>query len=51
MQAMLYYFDSSNELAKLGLRDHSHGSLLSSYLMLEKRIHSDLLTYLNFYLI
>ena len=40
VQAMLYYFDSGNELATLGLRDHSHGSLLSSYLMLEKRIHS-----------
>ena len=38
--AMLHYYDSSSELAWLGIRDRSHGSLLSSYLMLEKLIHS-----------
>ena len=37
--AMLHYYDSSRELAGLGIRDRSHGSLLSSFLMLEKLIH------------
>ena len=37
--AMLHYYDSSRELAWLGIRDRSHGSLISSFLMLEKLIH------------
>ena len=40
MPAMLHYYDSSTELSWLGIRDRSHGSLLSSYLMLEKLIHN-----------
>ncbi|KAL7552056.1 hypothetical protein ACHAWF_015258 [Thalassiosira exigua] len=34
--AMQNYFDSSMSLASLGVRDKSHGRLISSYLMLEK---------------
>jgi len=39
IKAMVHYFDSGSELARLGVRDRAHGSLLSSYLMLEKRMH------------
>jgi class 3 adenylate cyclase len=39
VQAMLHYYDSGIELARLGVRDRAHGSLLSAYLMLEKRMH------------
>lgn len=37
--AMLHYFDSSDALASLGVRDKAHGRLLSAYLMLEKVLH------------
>ena len=36
--ALLYFFDSSTELARLGVRDKSHGSLLSAYSMFEQRL-------------
>lgn len=39
VQAMLKYFSSGTELARLGIRDRAHGSLLSAYLMFERRIH------------
>lgn len=31
--ALLHYYDSSAQLASLGVRDKSHGRLLSSYLV------------------
>jgi len=34
--AMLHYYESSNALSSLGIRDKVHGRLLSAYLMLEK---------------
>lgn len=37
--AMLNYFESSSQLASLGVRDKAHGRLLSAYLMLEKILH------------
>lgn len=37
--ALLYYFESSNELAWLGVRDRAHVSLSAAYQMLEKLIH------------
>ena len=39
LPAMLHYFDSSAQLASLGMRDRAHGRLLSAYLMLEKLLH------------
>lgn len=37
--AIVYYFDASTELAKLGIRDLAHSALASSYAMLEKLMH------------
>ena len=38
MQALLYFFDAATELARLGLREKSHGSLLSAYSCFEQRL-------------
>jgi len=38
IQALLYFFDASTELARLGLREKSHGSLLSAYSCFEQRL-------------
>jgi len=39
LPALLQYFESSTQLAWLGMRDGAHGRLLSAYLMLEKMLH------------
>ena len=38
VQALIYYFDAATELARLGLREKSHGSLLSAYSCFEQRL-------------
>lgn len=38
IQALLYFFDAATELARLGLREKSHGSLLSAYACFEQRL-------------
>lgn len=38
IQALLYFFDAATELARLGLREKSHGSLLSAYSCFEQRL-------------
>jgi hypothetical protein len=39
LPALLQYYESSTQLAWLGMRDRAHGGLLSAYLMLEKMLH------------
>ena len=39
LPALLQYYESSTNLASLGMRDGAHGRLLSAYLMLEKMLH------------
>lgn len=39
LPALLQYYESSTNLASLGMRDGAHGRLLSAYLMLEKILH------------
>lgn len=39
LPALLQYYESSTQLALLGMRDGAHGRLLSAYLMLEKMLH------------
>ena len=39
LPALLQYYESSTQLAWLGMRDGAHGRLLSAYLMLEKMLH------------
>ncbi len=39
LPALLQYYESSVQLASLGMRGGSHGRLLSAYLMLEKILH------------
>jgi len=39
LPALLQYYESSTQLALLGMRDGAHGRLLSAYLMLEKILH------------
>ena len=38
VQALIYFFDAATELARLGLREKSHGSLLSAYSCFEQRL-------------
>eukprot|EP00984_Skeletonema_dohrnii_P021840 scaffold11014_cov110-Skeletonema_dohrnii-CCMP3373.AAC.1 len=38
LPALLQYYESSTQLAWLGMRDGAHGRLLSAYLMLEKML-------------
>ena len=39
LPALIQYYESSAQLASLGMRDGAHGRLLSAYLMLEKMLH------------